>query len=242
MGSQDLRNRFRRSRFGPAWILINLCVWVGGVGLVYGFLFGQPAAQFLPRLMAGFIVFGFVVSTLSEAGSAFINAQGYIKQFAFPKQVYLIRALVQYSLILGIGLIALFVVLALFGRFSILGVIYALPGIAIVIFTGFGHIAVSAYLGVRFRDYSHAMGSALQVAFLVTPIVFPSEILRDNGLQIVYKLNPLYYLIEVVRTPVLTNSLPGLEIIGPAVAYLVAVWAFAVLLAIRLDRRVVFLL
>ena len=74
LGLQDVKARFRRSFVGPLWILINLGMFVVGAGVVYGLLFRQEMSEFLPFLTAGFVIWGFIVSTLTEGGYAFINA------------------------------------------------------------------------------------------------------------------------------------------------------------------------
>lgn len=242
LGMQDMRARFRRSHIGPFWILINLGVWVGGVGVVYGLMFGQPAAAFLPQLMAGFVIWGYISSTMLDAGQSFVNAQGYIKQFAFPKQVHILRSWFNHGLVFGIGLLALFVVLIFLGRFSVLGMLMSLPGLALLLVAGLGHNAVFAYVGARYRDLPHAMGGALQVIFLVTPIVFPISMLKSNGLDWVYQFNPMHYLIDIVRHPLLTGQLaPRASYLG-AIGYVLLIWGLTVAVVRKMDRKLVFLL
>ena len=85
MGLQDVKSRFRSSVLGPAWILINLAAIIASIGLIYGRLFHQPMNEFLPFLTLGRVVWSFISSSLVEGSNAFIVAEGYIKQFPFPK-------------------------------------------------------------------------------------------------------------------------------------------------------------
>jgi lipopolysaccharide transport system permease protein len=242
LGIQDIKARFRRSFIGPAWLLLNMAFFVGGVGGVYGLIFGQPMNEFLPFLTAGFVIWGFIVSSLTESGMTFINAEGYIKQFCYPKQIYLFRALVGYLVIFLIGISALVPVQLFYDRFHPLGWLLALPGLALLLLAALGQITICAYLGTRFRDLPHALGGLLQVLFFVTPIMFPVEVLRQKHLDFVYQLNPLHYLIDVVRHPILTGGLAVPENYYYAGLYVLAVWLLAGLVANRLDSRVVFLL
>lgn len=242
MGFQDTKARFQRSLIGPVWILLNMMFFVGGAGVVYGMMFGQPMNEFLPFLTAGFVIWGFILSSLTESGLAFINAEGYIKQFAYPKQIYLLRSLVVYSIILLIGLSALVPVQLLFRRFSVFGWFMAMPGLLILFSAALGHIVIFAYLGTRFRDLPHAMGGVLQVLFFVTPIIFPVKLLKERHLDFVYQFNPLYYLIDVVRHPVLEGEFALSENYVFACLYVILVWVIAALVAKRLDSSLVFLL
>lgn len=242
LGIQDIKARFRRSFIGPLWILLNMAFFVGGAGVVYGLMFGQPMDEFLPFLTAGFVIWGFILSSLTESGFAFTNAEGYIKQFSYPKQIYLVRSLVAYSIILFVGLSALIPVQFAFQRFSIEGWFLAMPGLLLLLLAALGHIAICGYLGARFRDLPHAMGGGLQVLFFVTPIMFPVKLLKERNLDFVYQYNPLHYLIDVVRHPILEGEFAAQDNYLFASLYVFVVWVVAFWVAKRLDSRLVFLL
>ncbi|WP_316172292.1 ABC transporter permease [Bradyrhizobium sp. SZCCHNRI3037] len=242
MGMQDVRVRFRRSLLGPVWILINLSLFVGGAGVVYGLMFGQNLSEFLPFLVTGFIVWGFLLSTMTEAGTAFIVAEGYIKQFSFPKQIYLLRALVNYNVILLFGATVIIVMQAILQNVRLLGWLEAFPGLLILNAAGLGHVVVSAYMGAMFRDWPHALGGLLQILFFVTPIMFPISVLQERGLDLIYQFNPLFYLIDVVRCPIVEGQFAPLEHYGLAILYVMLVWGVAAIVARQLDRRLVYLL
>lgn len=242
LGQRDLKARFRGSFIGPLWILLNLGLFVGGAGLVYGALFGQPMHEFLPFLTAGFVIWGFISATIVESGHTFIIAEGYIKQFSFPKQVYLLRMLVSSAAVFGIGLLALFVLRIVTGSFDLLGWMYAIPGILLLLAAGLAHICLFAYLGARFVDLPHALGGILQIFFFLTPIIFPADTLRDRGLDFIYRFNPLYYLIEIVRAPILTDQFAAADAYFFAMLYVVVVFLLAYLTARKMDRKLVFVL
>ena len=242
LGLQDIKTRFRRSVVGPVWIFLNMFLFVAGAGVLYGVMINQPMREFLPFLTAGFSLWGFIATSLVEAAFAFVNAEGYIKQFCYPKQIYLMRVLVSASIVLLFCLATVIPVQLFFNNLSVVGWLFALPGLAILLLAGLGHIAVAAYLGVRFRDFPHAAGGLLQVAFFVTPVMFPAKVLADRGLSFVYAFNPFYYVLELVRQPILTGDLPSLQMYLVAALYVFLLWTAAAVIARSLDSRVVVLL
>jgi ABC-type polysaccharide/polyol phosphate export permease len=242
LGLQDIRSRFKRSAIGPLWIFVNMFMFVGGAGVLYGVMINQPMKEMLPYLVAGFPIWGAIVSSLTESGWAFVNAEGYIKQFCFPKQIYLLRTFVSMTAILFLTLCAVIPVQLYFRSFSVAGWLLAAPGLALLLLAMLGHITLSAYLGVRFRDFPHAAGGLLQIAFFVTPVMFPAQILHDRHLALVYRLNPFYYLLEVARGPILRGSMPAADTYAFAALYVMLVWVFAAVIARSLDSRVVLLL
>lgn len=238
---QDTKSRFRGSSFGVGWILISLMIWVVGVGGIYGLIFGVPPKEFLPNLMAGFVIWGVIASSVTESGLTFVTAQGYIKQFAFPKQIYILRSFFSYSFIFAIGMSALFFVVALLGRMTFLGWVYALPGIFLLAIACLSFVVTMAYVGARYRDLPHFLGGAMQVLFLVTPIVFPAQLLKDKGLSIIYEANPFFYLIDIVRAPILNGDFAHLHSYIGAIICVIIGWFVAAFCACRLDKKIVFL-
>jgi ABC-type polysaccharide/polyol phosphate export permease len=203
LGVQDVKARFRRSVIGPFWILLNMSLFVVGAGLLYGVMINQPMRTLLPYLVTGFTFWAIIVSSLTDSGWAFVNAEGYIKQFCYPKQVYLMRTLVSSTIIMLITLPAIIPIQLYFGSFSLVGWLLAIPGLVLLLLAALGHITVCAYLGVRFRDLPHAANGLLQVAFFVTPVMFPVKLLQERHLALIYQVNPLYYILEVARHPIL---------------------------------------
>jgi ABC-type polysaccharide/polyol phosphate export permease len=242
LGLADIRNRFAKSLVGPIWIVLNLAMWVAGIGVVYAALFKQEIHEFLPFLTIGFVVWGFMTQTITEGGNAFIFAEGYIKQFTYPKQIYVMRVLINASVPLAIGVAIFFVVMLGFSRPMSPGMLWAIPGFVLLVLVTYMHVTIMAYASVRFRDLPHGMSSLLQVLFFVTPVFFTVGVLKERGLDFVYKYNPLYYMIEVIRHPMINGAPAPAEIYEAGIIYFLIITLVAFTVARILDRRIVYIL
>jgi ABC-type polysaccharide/polyol phosphate export permease len=242
MGVQDVKSRFKSSVLGPAWILINLGAVIGAVGFIYGQLFHQPMNEFLPFLTLGIVIWTFMTSSLTEGSMAFIVAEGYIKQFPFPKPIYLYRAMVPYVIVFAIGLVIFFVVDALYQRPVGFGTLWALPAFVLFLLINFIHLVIVAHVGARFRDLPHLLGSLIQIAFYLTPVIFTPAMLKERKLDFVYMFNPLYYIIEIVRFPLLNNAPPPLDVVYIALGYCVLVALIAFVVVRKMSRKIVYVL
>jgi ABC-type polysaccharide/polyol phosphate export permease len=238
----DLRSRYARSLLGFGWILATFAIWAGGVGLVYARLFALEVRTFVPFLSIGFAIWGFLTASLVESAGAFIGAAGYVKQFNLPKQVYVYRAFCSQLVSLGLSLVVVAVVLAVFGKLTLAAIVSALPGIGLLCSAALLHAFLSAYLTPYLRDFPHVIGSAMSVLFFLTPIIFPPEMLAKRGLASVYHFNPFYYLIEAVRHPLLTGELPGADVFMGALLYVILLAALVFGVCKALDRRLVYAL
>jgi lipopolysaccharide transport system permease protein len=240
LGAQDVRARFRRSIFGVGWIFLNLTITLLAVGYVYGHLLGQDLHEFIPYLTIGLVVWGYLTASLVDGGIAFIASEGYIKQISLPIYVYLFRSFVSIGLTTLINLATFFVVAILYGVRPGPGVVWAIPGIAILMAASLFFITIAAHLNARFRDVSQIAAIGMQVGFYVTPVLFPAALLRQRGIDAIIDFNPMFHLLEVVRQPLL-RGLPA-----PAPSYVACALLLAMLAAASaavvayFQRRIVF--
>ncbi|CAE6845110.1 ABC transporter permease [Paraburkholderia domus] len=242
MGLQDLKGRFRSSILGPLWILINLSATMGAVGIIFGRLFHQPMQDFLPFLTLGLAIWGFMTSALTEGASSFVHAEGYIKQFSFPKVTYLYRAMVPYMVVFSVGLLVFFVVAIAYGRQFTLGSLWAIPGFLVFTLINFFHLIIVAHVGARYRDLPHLLTGLIQIAFYVTPVMYTVDMLKARGLGFVYMMNPLYYLIEIIRYPLMNGAAPPTEVVGLALGYGALVGIIAIIVIKKMSARIVYVL
>jgi ABC-type polysaccharide/polyol phosphate export permease len=77
----------------------------------------------------------------------------------------------------------------------------ALPGLVIIALYGLGVELFLAPLGARFRDIGPAVGSAMNLLFILTPIFWvPTE---QQAQSPILRFNPFYHMLEVVRAPLM---------------------------------------
>lgn len=242
LGMQDLRLRFRRSMLGVGWILVQLVVTILAVGVVYGSLLGQDLRTFLPFLTVGLVVWGFLTASIVEGGLALVASEGYIKQIGLPIHVYIFRFFVSVSITAGINLVAYAIVATVYRVPVGWGVLWAVPGFALLGLVGLFLMTIFAYVNARFRDATHLAGVGLQVLFYVTPVLWPAEMLKEKRLRWIVDANPLYHLLEIVRQPLLSSQPAMFEhyVVGLALAACLGVFAAAIVLSY--SRRIVYLL
>ncbi len=120
--------------------------------------------------------------------------------------------------------------------------IFALPGLLLFLFAAILHAFLSAYITPYVRDFPHAISSLLNVLFFITPIIFPAQMLEKKGLGTIFVYNPFYYLLEVVREPLLQGTMPGSNIWLGAGAYVIVLSTVVWALCRSLDKRLVYAL
>lgn len=239
LGWQDVRQRYRRSALGPFWLTISMGVMIGTIGIVFGQIFNTPMKEYLPFLAAGMILWNFISSVVMEGCTGFIAAEGIIKQLSIPLFVHVLRMIWRNVLILMHNIVIFPLVLLAVGRPLGWEALVAIPGFALAVVN---LTWVSLLLGIlcaRYRDLPQIVGSALQVIYYLTPIMWmPGHLSRRAGAYLV-EFNPVYHVLAIVRTPLL-GDLPDAEDWWVSLALAIAGWLVAIAFYGRYKRRIAY--
>ncbi len=208
VGWLDIKQRYRRSAIGPFWITLSLAGFVAGLGLVYSAIFNLEISTYLPFLAAGVIVWTFISTLLLEGCTAFISAEGAIKQVPVPLSTHVYRGVWRNLIIFAHNLIVYLLVAVVFGVSVNWATLLAIPGLLMVLANGVGFSVTLGVLSARFRDIPQVVGTLVQLVFFITPILWHADILSSR--QWIVDANPFYYLIEIVRQPLLGAQPDGL--------------------------------
>jgi ABC-2 type transport system permease protein/lipopolysaccharide transport system permease protein len=208
LGWNDILQRYRRSLLGPLWLTASMAIMVIGLGVVYAQIFKVARDDFMPFLCLGLLVWGFISTTLVEAGGLFTSSESYIKQIRLPYSLYVYRFVWSKIIMFGHNLVIYFGILVYFQIWPGAALLYALPGFFLLILNG---ALATLYLGMisaRFRDIPQIVASAVQIFFFMTPIFWKPELLGRHSVLTAF--NPFYHLVEVIRAPLL-GQLPSAD-------------------------------
>lgn len=202
LAMEDVHGKYRRTILGPLWIALGQAATIAGFVLVYSNLFGVAPQSFAIFLSAGIPVWVLMASYLSDMPNTFIAERGVIESYELPWLLHVWRRSFSYVILFVHHLLTFVVVMAIFHVEPTINMLYAIPGLLIVLFAGTGFGTFLAVVGARYRDLQPAMGVASGFLFLFTPVMWHPEQLRPE-LSWAYQYNPLYYYISVVREPLL---------------------------------------
>lgn len=237
LGWNDILYRYRRSTLGPFWSTANTAITVIALGAVYSQLFNMPIRQLLPYVCAGLIVWGFISSILVDAGTLFSGSESYIKQIRLPYSLHAFRFVFSKAILFAHDLPIYIALILYFKVWPGAVALYAIPAFLLLVFNA---LLVSLAIGMvsaRFRDIPRIITSLIQVAFLITPIIWTPELLGSR-LYLAYA-NPLFHLIEIVRAPLL-GSLPSAQTVMATLAMTAVNLVATTLVFVRFRARIAY--
>ncbi|WP_313560212.1 ABC transporter permease [Ruminiclostridium cellobioparum] len=239
--NRDLQMKYRNSVLGVAWSILTPLGLVLIVGSVYSIIFGNDPRMFIPMLFAGLNPWAFLSSTADSATYAFIGAEGYIKQSTVRAQIFPLRATAVNFINLLYSILAFFTIY-LFVQPDLFGpkMLMLIPGLIIIFLFAWGLANISAVITLTIRDFQPLQSLILQGLFYATPIIFPAEMLKEKGFELIYKINPFYYMLEIVRRPMLGNSLPSKDVYLISIIIAVSIYLVSVYVVMKVKKSIAF--
>jgi len=237
LGWLDIKGRYRGSLLGPLWLTFSTAVMVASLGLLYSTLFRMNLHDYLPFLALSLVLWNFVQSLVAEACACFTTEEGMIRSVRMPYFLYAGRIVLRNLLVLAHNVIVIVVVYAIFAIWPGWVALASLPALLVWLFDS---LAVALLLGAfcaRFRDIPPIVGSVMQIAFFISPIIWKPELIA-HGRRFL-PLNPFFSLFEIVRAPLL-GSLPSWHVWEAALIYSVLLCGLAWVLFVRVRSRLAF--
>jgi len=208
----DIKLRYRRTKLGPFWMTLNMALMIISVGAVWGFIFHMPMQEYLPYFAIGMVIWNYFSTTMTESCRVFLDAQHAIKAVPNPLIIYVWRLMARQVVCLGHNLLFVALLWIVMARPLSLWALAAIPGLLILTLALLGAALTLGILCARFRDIPQIVAALLQILFLVTPIIWmPERISNSEIASLLFVANPLYSLIEIVRSPLLGHETTALQ-------------------------------
>lgn len=240
MAKHDFKNKYRNSVLGVGWAFLSPLGMVAIIGTVYSILFRMSAAEFIPYLFLGIMPWNFLTESAAIGSRAFLNSHGYIKQTVVPLEVFPARVTVSTFLNFLFSL-TVFVLLYFIRMPQKIGwsMLLAVPAMILWLIFVLGYTSITALTTTYIRDFEPIQTLMLQALFYATPVLYRSDMIPQKYAWI-YRLNPLYYLLEILRTPLLGEGVPAAGTWMAAIATAGCSLALAQYLLLRIGRKIAF--
>jgi lipopolysaccharide transport system permease protein len=234
----DIKLRYRGSVLGPFWLTLSTAVMVGAMGWIYAALFKMDLHQYLPFLALSLVLWNFIGALVGDSCQAYTLSESMIRSVRMPYSLYAVRIVLRNVLVLAHNIVVIVAVFALLATWPGAEAVFALPAFALWLADAGALAVLLGALCARFRDIPPIVGSVLQMAFFVTPVIWKPELVGASK-QWLLPFNPCYALLEIVRAPLLGNVPSGVICVS-AILYSLALWTVTWLLFARVRGRIAF--
>lgn len=214
LAKNDFKTRYAGSYLGIVWAFVQPIITI----IVYWFVFeyGLSAGAQLSRsgieipfvlwLSAGLIPWFFFSEALSSATNALIEYNYLVKKVVFKIEILPIVKVISSLFVHAFFVAFILILYACYGMFpdvyTLQVVYYSFCMVMLVLAISYTTSAVVVF----FRDLSHIIGIFLQVGVWATPIMWNFGIIHNSVLQFIFKLNPMFYIVQGYREALIEKS------------------------------------
>lgn len=238
---QDLKARYRGSALGMLWAIVMPLGMTLIIAAVYSLLWKNDIHYFVPYLFSGLTPWTFLTVCCDMGALAYIGAEGYIKQIPVHIEIFPVRTTtVAFINNLLFGLVAYFVTLICLSPHMLTPwTLTLIPALALFYLFGLSMGMIAATAQVYIRDYAPLQSLIFQAMFYVTPILYDFNMLSEMGFSVIYRANPFFYLIQVMRDALMGQQ-PNPVFWGTAAVITAGVFCVAQNLFARTKDKIVF--
>ncbi|HEV2304412.1 MAG TPA: ABC transporter permease [Candidatus Acidoferrales bacterium] len=200
LAKRDIQVRYKQTVLGILWAVIQPFAQM----IVFTLLFaknGFSTGGITPPLFyfSGSICWLLFASSLGNSGNSLTNNQNLITKVYFPRLVMpiasVLTAVVDFS-------ISFLLLLALMGWYRTVPTLHLLFVPVFVLLALLASLSIGLWLSalnVQYRDVRYVINFMIQFWFFVTPVIYPSSIVKTHWKRIVLGINPMSGVVEGFR-------------------------------------------
>jgi lipopolysaccharide transport system permease protein len=258
---REIRGKYKRTVFGQLWSLVNPLALM----LIYTFVFslifriqpdvGDPSGlnNFALWLLCGLLPFTFLSTVINLGVGSLVANAGLIQKVSFNR-IVLPLSLVgsagyNWLFEMGVLVIALSIVLGVMGGIMVQWVPLVLVAMVLLAVFGAGLALMLSIANVYFRDTQWFVTIFLQMWMYLSPVIYPSSMVRNVSDQIggllgspirladIYYVNPMVHFLDLFRNLLYDNRWPDVSTWLICLAWSIVILVIGVVVFRRNERN-----
>jgi len=215
--SRDFKIKYKHSSLGLLWSFFNPLLTMLIQYLVFSTLFRSSIENFPLYLLSGIVLFAFFNECIASGMESITANASLINKVYVPLAIFPLSKVISALINLMISFILLIGAMILSGAPFTKALLLMPAAVGMLILFCLGMTFLLATLNVFFRDMKFLWGVISLIWMYATPIFYPESIIPEN-FSALYRLNPLYHFITMIRTILIYGKSPD---------PLTFIWSFA---------------
>jgi len=202
--SDEIQNRYRRSKLGLAWIVISYLIFVSSISLFFGNFSDLAHQNFTVYVAINFAIFTFLLANITEGCAVFRVARSWISSIPLPHSIYIYKSIARSLFVFAINMIVAMGIFVLYGHKLKLVALESIPAFLLLLVDSVFIQMILGYVTARYRDIEHLVQSITRILFFTTPVLWVRQEHMAPGLRnTIAEWNPLTHALEIFSAPIL---------------------------------------
>jgi ABC-type polysaccharide/polyol phosphate export permease len=205
---RDLTVRYKRSILGFVWTMLHPLLLMLIFVVVFSSLFRGMSPHYETYFLSAYVAWNYFSQTVVSAMASVTWNGPLMKRVRVPPSIFTLGMILSGLVNLGLSLLLLVVIMLVVG--SPLHASWWFVPISLLILATFTFgvsLALTA-ISVFFGDVREMVQAGLPALMYLTPIMYPIAIIPARFRQAI-RLNPIVYVVEVVRDPIYYGIIPS---------------------------------
>jgi lipopolysaccharide transport system permease protein len=258
---REIRGKYKRTVFGQLWSLANPLALM----LIYTFVFslifriqpdvGDPSGlnNFALWLLCGLLPFTFLSTVINLGVGSLVANAGLIQKVSFNRMVLPLSLVgsagYNWLFEMGVLVVALSIAVGVAGGIMLQWVPLVLVAMLLLAVFGAGLSLMLSIANVYFRDTQWFVTLFLQMWMYLSPVIYPSSMVRDVSDQLggllgtpirladIYYLNPMVHYLDLFRNLLYDNRWPDVSTWLICLAWSTAILILGLIVFRRNERN-----
>ncbi|MEW6517689.1 MAG: ABC transporter permease [candidate division FCPU426 bacterium] len=230
MTRKDLKVRYQNNLLGYFWSIAHPLALAAVYYFAFKVIVRIPMEAFALFLIIGVFPWQWTSNSVSVASTVFLSNSSIIKKVAFPRSVLPLSGVLQDMLHYILSLPVIWLFIAIFHKPASPAWIYGIPVLlGVQFFLTYGLALLVSSINLFFRDLERLVTILLTLAFYVTPIIYPLEMVPVKFRWLIYA-NPFAGMIIGWQKLFLEGYLAldwlGISLAYAALSYALGRWVY----------------
>ncbi|MBI5928574.1 MAG: ABC transporter permease [Chloroflexi bacterium] len=219
---RDIKVRYKQTILGVLWAILQPFTTMVVFSLFFGNL-AQIPSDGIPYPIFSFVAlvpWVFFANGLNNSANSLVQNANMIKKIYFPRLLIPTASSLAGVLDLVLALLVLFGMMAAYGIFPTIRVIFLPLFFVLALVTALGVGFWLSAMNLQFRDIKYVMSFLTQLWLFATPVAYPASLIKNPTVRLLYGLNPMTGVVEGFRWSLLDigNSPDALLIVSAGVS------------------------
>ena len=240
----DLKSRFRRSKLGLLWVVLQPFFLTIIMAFVFSTVFHEPLGEYMLYILSGMVVWDLISASTIGGGNCLLCSDQYIRQFNHPITIYSLRYAVLNTITFVIEMLALVIWVLVYSPVNLVFALITLPLTTLIyFFLAWAVTTLAGYCNTKYRDYPQVMALVMQTIWYLSPVFFKEEMFMARPwLEKMFQLNPLTHILNLIRKPFLYAQMPSVTNYLFTLATLALFGFFAYRMNKKNEKKIIFYL
>lgn len=197
---RDIKVRYKQTVIGVAWSVLQPLLMMIAFTVFFGKLGGvrTDGVSYSVFTYVAILPWQLFSHALLASSVSLVANQDLVKKVYFPRILVPIASLSVGLVNFGIALVALVVMMVIWGIEPHPRLFFVLPFLAMAIMASLGAGFFFSALNARYRDVQLALPFLTQIWLFATPVIYPTSLIPDQW-RLVYALNPMVGVVDGFR-------------------------------------------